>query len=52
MYHSSHLSKWNSALTYFIPMFHFYATWKHETKGFLTFSGGTEMEHWGKMSQN
>ena len=27
-------------------MFYFYTPWKrHETFGFLTFSGGTEMEH-------
>ena len=28
-------------------MFHFYSPWKRQkTKGFLTFSGGIEMEHW------
>ena len=31
-------------------MFHFYTPGKRiKTKGFLTFSGGIEMEHWPKM---
>ena len=31
-------------------MFHFYNPWKSQkTKGFLTFSGGTEMEYWHEM---
>ena len=39
-----------SVLTYFRPMFHFYTPWKrYKTKGFLTFSGGTEIDHWTKM---
>ena len=33
----------NKILTKFNPIFHFYTP---ETKGFLTFSGGIEMEHW------
>ena len=32
-------------------MLHFCNPWKRQkTKGFLTFSGGIEMEHWAKMS--
>ena len=31
-------------------MFHFYIPWKRKnTKGFLMFSGGIEMENWAKM---
>ena len=31
-------------------MLHFYTPWKcQKTKGFLTFSGGVEMEHWPNM---
>ena len=34
-------------------MSHFYTPWKRQkTKGFLTFSGGIEMEYWVKMSYN
>ena len=41
---------WKQILTNFSPMFHFYSPWKrHKTFGFLTFSGGIEMEHWSKM---
>ena len=30
-----------------MPVFHFYTPWKRQkTSGFLTFSGGIEMEHW------
>ena len=37
-------------LTYFSPMFHFYAPWNcQEAKGFLTFLEGIKMEHWAKM---
>ena len=34
-------------------MFHFYYTlWKRQkANGFLTFSGGTEIEHWVKMGE-
>ena len=33
-------------LNYFTPMLHFYTPWKsYKTKGFLTFLGGIEMEH-------
>ena len=36
-----------------MPMFHFYTPWKRQkTKGFLTFSGGIEMEHWHEMGQS
>ena len=36
-------------LTHFSPMFHFCIPWKRQkTEGFLTFSGGIEMEHWAK----
>ena len=39
-------------LTHFSSMFHFYTPWKRQktskTFGFLTFSGGVEMEHWLK----
>ena len=36
--------------THFSPMFHFYTPWKRQkTKGFLTFLGGTEIEHWAKI---
>ena len=37
----------NHGLTHFKPMSHFNAPWKRQ-KPFvsLTFSGGTEMEHW------
>ena len=35
--------------TNFNPMFHFYTPWiRQKTKGFLTYSGGIEMEHWVK----
>ena len=35
------------SLTYFLPMFPFYAPWEHrKTKGFLVFSGGIKWEHW------
>ena len=37
-------------LTQFSPVSHFYTSWKHQkTKGFLTFSGGVEMDYWAKM---
>ena len=33
--------------------FHFYISWKRQkTKGFLTFSGGIEVEHWAKGFQS
>ena len=36
--------------THFSPMFHFYTPWKRQkTKGFLTFLGGIEIEHWAKI---
>ena len=36
-------------LTHFSPMFHFYNLWKRQKIfGFLTFSGGIEMEQWAK----
>ena len=36
-------------LPYFSLMFHFYTSWKRQkSKGFLTFSGGIEMDHWLK----
>ena len=36
--------------THFSLMYHFYIPWKRQkTKGFLTFSRGIEMEHWGNM---
>ena len=32
---------------HFRSMFHLYALWKsHKTSGFMTFSGGVEIEHW------
>ena len=35
-----------SVLTHFIPMFYLYARWKRQkTKGFVTLSGGAEIEH-------
>ena len=35
-------------LIQFDPIFHFCTPWKRQkTKGFLTFSGGIEMEHLG-----
>ena len=38
-------------LTHFNPMFHFYTPRKQQkNSGFLTFSGGKEMEHWFEMS--
>ena len=40
----------NTNLTYCSLMFCFYTLWKRlKTKGFLTFSGGIEMEDWAKM---
>ena len=37
-------------LTHFQPMFHFFTSWKHQkTSGFLTFSGGFEIQHWLEM---
>ena len=40
-------------LTHFSPVFHFYTPWiRQKTKGFLTFSGGIEMEHWAKRVNN
>ena len=41
----------NLIIRYINPfMSHFYTPWKlQKTKGFLTFSGGIEMEHWSKM---
>ena len=40
-----------NTLPHFMPMFHFYTPWKRQkTKGFLTFSGGIEMEHWNELS--
>ena len=36
-----------SVLTHFSLMFHSYTPWKRKKiKGFLTFPGGIEMEHW------
>ena len=36
-----------SSLTHSNPVFYLYTPWKRQkTKGFLTFSGGLEMEHW------
>ena len=48
------LKKWSSKiksfLTYFSPRFHYYTPRKRsENFGFLTFSGGIEMDHWAKM---
>ena len=41
--------KSHSSLTHFNPVFHFSTPWKRQkTFGFLTFSGGIEMEHWAK----
>ena len=38
-------------LTHFSPIFHFYTPWKvQRTSGFLTCSGGIEMEHWVKIN--
>ena len=35
------------SLTHFSPMFHSYTPWKRQKNfGFLTISGGQEMEHW------
>ena len=43
-------SKIKSFLTYFSPRFHYYTPRKRsENFGFLTFSGGIEMDHWAKM---
>ena len=40
-------------LTHFRPMFYFYTPWnRQKTKGFLTYSGGIEMEHWSKNGLN
>ena len=37
-------------ITNFGSMFHLYTPWKRQkTFGFLTFSGGIEMEHWPEM---
>ena len=37
-------------LTHFSPVSHFYTPWKgQKTKGFLTFSGVIEIEHWTKL---
>ena len=46
--HSCHVShKVFLLFTYFIPIFHLYNPLKKsETRGFLTFSGGIEMNHW------
>ena len=34
-------------------MFHFYTPWKRQKiSGFLTFSGGTEIENWFEMDYN
>ena len=42
-----------SFLSYFKPMFHFYTPWKRQKiSGFLTFSGGTEIENWLEMDYN
>ena len=39
-------------LAHFSPMFDFYTHWKRQkTQGFLTFSGGIEMENWGKTDE-
>ena len=38
------LTPYTQVLTHFSPLFHFYIT-----IGFLTFSGGIEMEYWTKM---
>ena len=39
-----------SPLTHFNPMFYFYTHRKRQkTFGFLTFSGGIQMEQWAKM---
>ena len=47
--HSCHMShKVFLLLTHFTPMFHLYTSWKsNKTSGFLTFSGGIQMEHGG-----
>ena len=48
-YNISEKCKW-ATLTHFQTMFHFYTSLKnHKTLGFLTFSGGIEVEHWLKM---
>ena len=40
-------------LTYFNTKFHFNIPWKRQkAKGFLTFSGGIEMEHWANNGLN
>ena len=40
-------SNYSENLTHFSEMFHFYTLWKRqESKGFLTFPRGIEMEHW------
>ena len=37
------------SVIHFSPMFHFYSPRKQKIFGFLTFSGGIELEHWAKM---
>ena len=40
-------------LTHFRPVFPFYTRWKHQkTRGFVTFSGGIEGEHWPEMGKS
>ena len=39
-----------SSLAHFSPTFHFYTTCEFPEFGFLTFSGGVEIEHWAKMT--
>ena len=42
----------NCYFTHFSPIFHFYTLWKRQkTCGFLTFSGGIEMEYCSKMGK-
>ena len=42
-----------SALTHFSPVSHFYTPWKRQkTKSFQTFSGGIETWHWTKMGSS
>ena len=44
------LFNFNFCLTYLSSMFEFYTPRKRQkTKAFLKFSGGIEMENWGKM---
>ena len=44
------VSKANSVLTPFCPIFWFYNPWKHQkTKGFLVYSRSLELEHWSEI---